>query len=161
MARYPSISAEEQAMKVILQKDIPNLGDAGDVKDVSPGYARNFLLPKKLVLVANESSQRAIEHQNKLIKIKKDKRKKQSEKLIESLSGVSVTISAQVGEEGKLFGSVTSIDIARKLKEIGHEIDKRKIQLADPIKQVGEYEVTLKLEEGLNATVKVIVEQAV
>ncbi|HNR89104.1 MAG TPA: 50S ribosomal protein L9 [Spirochaetota bacterium] len=148
-------------MKVILQKDIPNLGDAGDVKDVSPGYARNFLLPKKLVLVANESSQRAIEHQNKLIKIKKDKRKKQSEKLIESLSGVSVTISAQVGEEGKLFGSVTSIDIARKLKEIGHEIDKRKIQLADPIKQVGEYEVTLKLEEGLNATVKVIVEQAV
>jgi len=148
-------------MKVILQKDIPNLGDAGDVKDVSPGYARNFLLPKKLVLVANESSQRAIEHQNKLIKIKKDKRKKQSEKLIESLSGVSVTISAQVGEEGKLFGSVTSIDIARKLKEIGHEIDKRKIQLADPIKQVGEYEVTLKLEEGLNAIVKVIVEQAV
>lgn len=148
-------------MKVILQKDIPNLGDAGDIKDVSPGYARNFLLPKNLVLAASDSSRRAIEHQNKLIKIKKDKRKKHSEKLVEALSGVSVSIAAQVGEEGKLFGSVTSIDIARRLKEQGHEIDKRKILLADPIKQIGEYEVTLKLDEGLHATIKVLVEQAV
>lgn len=148
-------------MKVILQKDIPNLGDAGDTKEVSNGYARNYLLPKNLVILANDSSRRAMEHQRKLVKIKKDKRKKQSEKLAEAFAGVAISIGAQVGEEGKLFGSVTSMDIARKLKELGYEIDKRKIQLAEPIKQTGDYDVSVKLEEGLNATIKVSVTQAV
>jgi len=100
-------------MKVILQKDIPSLGDAGDIKEVAEGFARNYLLPKKLVIVANESSKRAIDHQMKLIKIKKDKRKKTSEQLAASMSDVEVTISAKVGEEGKLFGSITSMDIAK------------------------------------------------
>ncbi len=142
-------------MKVILQKDIPNLGDAGDIKEVADGYARNFLLPKKLVLIANESSKKAMEHQTKLIKIKKDKRKKVSEKLAESMSGVEVTIKAQVGEEGKLFGSITSMDIAKELLAKGFEIDKRKIQLDSPLRQEGDYEVTVKLDEGLNTKVKV------
>lgn len=144
-------------MKVILQKDIPNLGDAGDIKDVADGYARNYLLPKKLVLLANESSRKAIEHQKKLIKLKKEKRKKVSEKIAEGLSGVEITIEAQVGEEGKLFGSVTSMDIAAKLLEKGFEVDKRKILLDAPIKQEGEFEITIKLEEGLNARIKVSV----
>jgi len=144
-------------MKVILQKDIPNLGDAGDIKDVADGYARNYLLPKKLVLLANESSRKAIEHQRKLIKLKKDKRKKESEKVAEALNGVEIQIEAQVGEEGKLFGSVTSMDIAAKLLEKGHEVDKRKILLDAPIKQEGEFEITIKLEEGLNAQIKVSV----
>ena len=144
-------------MKVILQKDIPNLGDAGDIKDVADGYARNYLLPKKLVLLANESSKKAIEHQKKLIKLKKEKRKKESEKVFDSLNGMEITIGAQVGEEGKLFGSVTSMDIAEKIKEKGIEIDRRKIQLEGSIKQEGEFEVVIKLEEGLNATVKVSV----
>lgn len=144
-------------MKVILQKDIPNLGDAGDIKDVADGYARNYLLPKKLVLLANESSKKAIEHQKKLIKLKKEKRKKESEKIAEGLSGVEITIEAQVGEEGKLFGSVTSMDIAAKLLEKGFEVDKRKILLDAPIKQEGEFEITIKLEEGLNAQIKVSV----
>lgn len=144
-------------MKVILQKDIPNLGDAGDIKDVADGYARNYLLPKKLVLLANESSKKAIEHQKKLIKLKKEKRKKESEKIAEGLSGVEVTIEAQVGEEGKLFGSVTTMDIAAKLLEKGFEVDKRKILLDAPIKQEGEFEITIKLEEGLNAQIKVSV----
>jgi large subunit ribosomal protein L9 len=144
-------------MKVILQKDIPNLGDAGDIKDVADGYARNYLLPKKLVLLANESSKKAIEHQKKLIKLKKEKRKKESEKIAEGLSGVEVTIEAQVGEEGKLFGSVTTMDIAAKLLEKGFEVDKRKILLDAPIKQEGEFEITIKLEEGLNAQIKISV----
>lgn len=144
-------------MKVILQKDIPNLGDAGDIKDVADGYARNYLLPKKLVLLANEASKKAIEHQKKLIKLKKEKRKKESEKVFDSLNGMEITIGAQVGEEGKLFGSVTSMDIAEKIKEKGIEIDRRKIQLEGSIKQEGEFEVVIKLEEGLNATVKVSV----
>jgi large subunit ribosomal protein L9 len=124
-------------MKVILQKDVANLGDAGDIKEVAEGYARNFLLPRKLVIVANESSKRAVEHQNKLIRIKKEKRRKDSEKLASSLTGVEITITAQVGEEGKLFGSVTAIDIAKKLKEKGFEVDKRKIIIENPIKQEG------------------------
>lgn len=144
-------------MKVILQKDIPNLGEAGDIKDVSDGYARNFLLPKKLVLVANDSSQKAAVHQRKLIKIKKDKRKKQSETLMETLAGLDIQIGAQVGEEEKLFGSVTSMDIARKLKSLGHEIDRRKIHLDEPIKKLGEYEVPVKLDEGVTAKLKVTV----
>ena len=144
-------------MKVILQKDIPSLGDAGDIKEVAEGFARNYLLPKKLVIVANESSKKAIDHQMKLIKIKKDKRKKTSEQLAASMSDVEITISAKVGEEGKLFGSITSMDIAKELKEKGFDIDKRKILLDAPIKSEGEFKIGIKLEEGLTATVKVIV----
>ncbi len=144
-------------MKVILQKDIPNLGDAGDIKEVADGYARNFLLPKNFVLVANESSKKAIEHQKKLIKIKKEKRKKNSEKLADSLSGLTLEIKAQVGEEGKLFGSITTMDIAKELLTKGFEIDKRKIQLDAPIKMEGEYDVAIKLDEGLSTNVKVTI----
>jgi large subunit ribosomal protein L9 len=144
-------------MKVILQKDIPNLGDAGDIKEVAEGFARNYLLPKKMVIVANDSSKKAIDHQMKLIKIKKDKRKKTSEQLAASMSDIEITIPAQVGEEGKLFGSITSMDIAKELKLKGFDIDKRKIQLDSPIKSEGEFKVAIKLEEGLSATVKVIV----
>ncbi|MBP7737531.1 MAG: 50S ribosomal protein L9 [Spirochaetes bacterium] len=144
-------------MKVILQKDIPNLGDAGDIKEVSPGYARNFLLPRKLVIVANDSSKKAIDHQKKLVKIKKEKRKKQSEKLAESITGLELQIAVQVGEEGKLFGSVTAMDIAKKLKEKGFEIDKRKIIIETPIKQEGEYTVKIKLDEGQAPAIKIIV----
>ena len=144
-------------MKVILQKDIPSLGDAGDIKEVAEGYARNYLLPKKMVIVANESSKKAIDHQMKLIKIKKDKRKKTSEQLAASMSDIEITIPAQVGEEGKLFGSITSMDIAKELKLKGFDIDKRKILLDSPIKSEGEFKVAIKLEEGLSATVKVIV----
>ena len=146
-------------MKVVLQKDIPNLGDAGDIKEVAAGFARNYLLPKKLVLVADESSQRSIGHQKRLIKLKKDKRKKESEKVAESLSAVEVKIMAMVGEEDKLFGSVTSMDIAKKLKGLGYDIDKRKILLENPIKQLGEFSIPIKLEEGLTASIKVIVEK--
>lgn len=146
-------------MKVILQKDIPSLGDAGDIREVAAGFARNYLLPKKLVVLANEGSKKAIDHQTKMIKIKKDKRRKESEKLAESLKGIEVKIIAQVGEEGKLFGSVTSMDIAKKLKDQGFEFDKRKILLDQPIKQMGEFEVSVKLEDGLNAKIKVTVDK--
>ena len=144
-------------MKVILQKDVPNLGDAGDIKEVAAGYARNYLLPRNLVVMANESSKRAVEHQKKLVKIKKEKRKKESEKELDRLKDVSVSIVAQVGDEGKLFGSVTSMDISRKLKEQGFVVDKRKIHLESPIKQEGEYEVSIKLDEGLVGKIKVVV----
>ncbi len=146
-------------MKVILQKDIPNLGDAGDIKDIAAGYARNYLIPQNLVIMANASSQKAIEHQNKLIKIKKEKRKKNSEKLADSMKDITLTFQVQVGEEDKLFGSITSIDITKELKEKGFNFDKRKIMLEAPIKELGEFQVPLKLEEGLNIDIKVVVEK--
>ncbi len=144
-------------MKVILLKDVTNLGDSGDIKEVADGYARNYLLPRKFVLIASDKSKKIMDHQKKIIKIKKEKRKKLSEKALEVLTGVSVTIKVQVGEEGKLFGSVTSMDIAKKLKEQGHEIDKRKIILETPLKNVGEYDIPVKLDEGMTAKIKVIV----
>jgi large subunit ribosomal protein L9 len=144
-------------MKVILQKDVQNLGDAGDIKEVSDGYARNYLLPRKLVILANESSKRAAEHQKKLVKIKKEKRKKLSEKTAESMNGLELQIAVQVGEEGKLFGSVTAMDISKKLREKGFEIDKRKIIIENPIKQEGEYTVKIKLDEGQAPSIKIIV----
>ena len=146
-------------MKVILQKDIHNLGDAGDVKTVADGYARNFLLPKKLVIPYNESSKKAIDHQKQVIKVKKEKRRKESEKTAQAFSGLTLTIKAKVGEEDKLFGSITAIDIAKQLKEAGFDIDKRRIHLDEQIKTLGEHNVSIKLEEGLTAQVKVIVEK--
>jgi large subunit ribosomal protein L9 len=146
-------------MKVILQKDIVNLGDAGDIKEVSAGYARNFLIPRNMVIYADDSRKKVAEHQKRLIKIKKEKRKKGSEKIADAINALAVKIIAQVGEEGKLFGSVTTMDIAKKIKELGHEIDKRKILLSEPIKQVGEYEVSIKLDEGITAKVKVTVDK--
>ncbi|MBN1532648.1 MAG: 50S ribosomal protein L9 [Spirochaetes bacterium] len=144
-------------MKVILQKDVPNLGDAGDIKEVAEGYARNYLLPRNLVLIASESSRREAEHQRKLVKLKKEKRKKESEKILGKIDGVTVQFAVQVGEEGKLFGSVTTMDIARRLKEQGFQIDKKKIHLENPIRQEGEFEVAIRLDEGLTAKIKVIV----
>ena len=146
-------------MKVILQKDIHNLGDAGDVKNVADGYARNFLLPKKLVIPFNESSKKAIDHQKQVIKVKKEKRRKESEKTAQAFTGLTLTLKAKVGEEDKLFGSITTLDIAKQLKEAGFDIDKRRIHLDEQIKTLGEHSVSIKLEEGLTAQVKVIVEK--
>ena len=146
-------------MKVILQKDISNLGEAGDIINVANGYARNYLIPQKLVIIANESSKKAVLHQQKIIKIKKIKRKRDSEKIAEKLSDVNIQIDALVGEEGKLFGSITSIDIAKKLKEKGIDIDKRKILLDDPIKQIGKFDIPVKLDEGLIANLVLTVDK--
>lgn len=142
-------------MKVILQKDVKNLGDAGDIKNVSDGYARNFLLPQKLVIAYNEKSKAAMDHQNHLIKIKKDKRKKVSQELAEKMNALTISIAAKVGEEDKLFGSVTAIEIAKQLADAGYDLDKRKIELPEPIKTLGEHEVSVKLDEGISTTIKV------
>ncbi|MCL2025816.1 MAG: 50S ribosomal protein L9 [Leptospirales bacterium] len=146
-------------MKVILQKDVANLGDAGDIKEVADGYARNYLIPKKLVIVASDTGRRVIEHQKKIIKLKKEKRRKASEQVASQITGKELRIAVRVGEEDKLFGSVTSIDIAKKLHEEGFEIDKRKILLDLPIKELGEYDIAIKLDDGITSTIKVFVEK--
>jgi len=147
-------------MKVILQKDVPSLGDAGDIKEVADGYARNYLIPKKMVIVASEAGSRVIEHQKKIIKLKKEKRRKASEQVASQITGKELHIAVRVGEEDKLFGSVTPIDIAKKLHEEGFEIDKRKILLESPIKELGEYDIAVKLDDGITSGIKVFVEKA-
>lgn len=146
-------------MKVILQKDVANLGDAGDIKEVADGFARNFLLPKRLVIAYSEANGRTIAHQKHLIKVKKDKRKKESEKLSDQLKGVILTFKSKAGEDGKLFGSITSGDISAKLAEAGFSVDKKKIVLDEQIKHTGEFDVTIKLEEKVSAAIKVAVEK--
>ena len=109
-------------MKIVLQKDFPNLGDAGDIKEVADGYARNFLIPQKIAIRASEGSTKTALHQKKLIELKKEKRTKSMQELSKSISNKEVEIIVNVGENDKLFGSVTAQDIASALKKTGIEI---------------------------------------
>ncbi|HMV45070.1 MAG TPA: 50S ribosomal protein L9 [Leptospiraceae bacterium] len=147
-------------MKVILQKDVTNLGEAGDQKEVADGYARNYLLPNRLAIRANEGSAKVIEHQRKLAAIKKEKRVKSMQEIAKSIEGKEVQILVKVGENDKLFGSVTAIDIANALKKDGIDIDKRKIEVAEHIKALGSYEAKVKLAEGINPKLKIKVEKS-
>lgn len=147
-------------MKVILKQDIPNLGDAGEIKEVADGFARNYLIPKKLVIPATKSTKKALLHQQKLMQIKKEKRKKIIEEVAKSFENIKIIeIPVRVGQKNKLFGSVTSAMIAKAVEEkTGQSIDKRKIQLNESIKQLGEYKIQIHLSEDIKIpiTLKVI-----
>lgn len=147
-------------MKVILKQDIPNLGDAGEIKEVADGFARNYLIPKKLVIPATKATKKALLHQQKIMQIKKEKRKKIIEEVAKSFEEVkTIEIPVRVGQKNKLFGSVTSAMIAKAIEEkMGKSIDKRKIQLNESIKQLGEYKIQIHLSEEVKIpiTVKVI-----
>ena len=142
-------------MKVILRKEHEKLGQIGSVVDVKDGYARNFLIPKGLAYPATEGSVRALEEEKKQAGQRVAKELKGSEKLASNLEKVSITLQMKVGEEEKLFGSVTSQMIADSLKEKGFEIDKRIIDLEEPIKALGIYSVPVKLHASVTAKVKV------
>lgn len=144
-------------MEVILKEDIPNVGKMGEVVRVRDGYARNYLLPRGLVLVANKKNLKGFEHQKRVIASQKDRVVKQAQGLVEKLSQISLIIPVKVGEEGKLFGSVTNIDIEKALKAKGVEIERRRIHLAEPIKVVGDYEVPVRFTADVQANVKVSV----
>jgi large subunit ribosomal protein L9 len=142
-------------MKVILQKDFPNLGDAGDIKDVSDGYARNFLIPQRIATRADESSTKIAIHQKKMIELKKEKRKKSMQDISGSLKGKEVEVLVKVGENDKLFGSVTPQDISNALKKIGFEVDKRKIEITETIKALGTFQAKIKLADGIISVIQV------
>ena len=146
-------------MKVILREDIKNIGKCGDVKNVSDGYARNFLLKKNLVLEATPANLEKIEAEKKKYAAKMAKVKVEFEALAVKISALEVSFTRKVGEEGKMFGSVTSEEIAEAVKAKGFEVDKRKVELAEPIKTLGSHEVTIKLHHEVSAKVKVIVEK--
>ncbi len=143
-------------MKVLLQADVESLGHAGDIVNVSDGYARNFLIPKKLAVIADEKNMRVFEHLKRQTEEKIRKIKKQAETLAEKISSLTLTLTVKAGEEGKLFGSITSINIAEELKKQGLNIDRKKIMLDQPLKTLGEYEVKIKLEGNVTASLKVV-----
>jgi len=131
-------------MKVILREDVENLGRAGDVVKVADGFGRNYLIPKRLAVQADVRNLRALEHERRGIEARAKKTRKTAEELGGKLSSLSLTIPAKAGEEGKLFGAVTSRDIAQALERAGVTIDRKLVLLAEPIKQVGEYKVKVK-----------------
>jgi len=141
-------------MKVILRKDFEALGNIGDVVDVKEGYARNFLIPRKIVYTALSGNLKALEDEKKSIARKSEKELHSAEKVSAELEKVSVTIPVQVGEEDKIFGSVTTQMIADALVEKGFEIDKRKIEIDEPIKTLGIYNVNVKLHSKVSASIK-------
>jgi large subunit ribosomal protein L9 len=144
-------------MEVILREDIDNLGNRGDVVKVAPGYARNFLLPKRLAVAATESNKKIVEQERQAHLRKEAKQKSEAEDLSKLLTGVSVTITQKAGENDQLFGSVTAKDVADALAGKNFTIDRRKVQLDEPIKQLGEYKVPVRLHKDVTAEVTVVV----
>jgi large subunit ribosomal protein L9 len=142
-------------MKVILTQDMDSLGLAGEIVEVARGYARNYLIPKKIALNATEDNIKRTETQRKNVEIKRVKLKEDAKKIKERLAEVVVTIVQKAGEEDKLYGSVTSMDIADGLERQGITIDRRKIMLDKPIKSLGEFSVPIKLHSQVLAPIKV------
>lgn len=144
-------------VQVILNEDLPNLGRTGDVVKVRAGYARNYLLPRKLAVEADQKNLRAFEHQKRIASRRREAKRTDALAIKEKIEALSITISARAGEEGKLFGSVTNIDIERAVREMGVDIERRKIVLPEPIKQLGDFTVPVKLDSEVEANLKVTV----
>jgi large subunit ribosomal protein L9 len=144
-------------MEVILKEDVANLGHRGDVVKVAEGYGRNFLLPRKLALQATASNKAVIEQMKASAIRRSASEKAVAETLATQLAPVSLTFTRKSGENGQLFGSVTSADIAHELENKGFEVDRRKIQLVEPIKALGETTVAIKLHREVTAQIKVTV----
>lgn len=147
-------------MKVILREDVETLGRTGDLVNVSDGYARNFLIPKKKAVEATTKSVKVLEHEKRLIADQARKLKKEHEALAEKINATPITIPVQVGEAAKLFGSVTNKDIAEALSKEGIEIDKRKILLEDPLKEIGSFTIPIQLYHDVKAHLKLTLVQA-
>ena len=144
-------------MQVILREDIPNLGRPGDVVKVRDGYARNFLLPRSLAVEANPRNLRAFEHEKRIGLTRREAVRKDALKIKERVEAISISVGARAGEEGKLFGSITNIDIERALREKGLDIERRKIVLQEPIKQLGDFTITIKIDSETEASLKLTV----
>ena len=142
-------------MELILRTDVPNLGRRGDLVQVSDGYGRNFLLPKKLAMPASAGNRKVIEQMKTAALRREATEQSEAAQLGQMLAAVTVSIARKAGETGTLFGSVTSLDVAEALEKAGYQIDRRKILLEDPIKQLGEYPVPVRLHREVTASVTV------
>ena len=144
-------------MEIILRQHVDNLGRRGDIVKVAAGYARNYLLPRKLALLATDGNKKHISRERIKFDVLEAEERKVAEAVAERMAGVAIVIARKVGETAVLYGSVTTGDIAEALAAKGFDIDKRKLHLADPIKKIGEFDVPLKLHREVTATVKVSV----
>lgn len=142
-------------MQVILREDVPNLGRPGDVVKVRDGYARNYLLPRSLAVEANPKNLRAFEHEKRIALFRRESKKAAAQQTKTRLEGLVIRLTARAGEEGKLFGSITNIDIERALREQGIEVERRRIVLAEPIKQLGDFQVPVKVDPEVEASLKI------
>jgi large subunit ribosomal protein L9 len=140
-------------MKVILKEDIKKIGSMGQTVTVADGFARNYLVPKGLAVQANIKNMKSLEHAKKVIQEKSKKMKASVQDFADRLSKITLVIKAKAGEEGKLFGSVTTMDIAEQLKNEGIEIDKKKISLDEPIKRIGTYAVSVRLHPEIDTQI--------
>jgi large subunit ribosomal protein L9 len=145
-------------MKVILREDVENLGKGGEIVDVKPGYGRNYLLPRGLAVTANPKNVREVEHQKQIASAKAAKLKASAEAIAKRLADTPVVLRRKVGEQDKLYGSVTALDVAEALAARGLQIDRRSIDLSDPIKTTGEFDVPVKLHREVVGKAKVKVE---
>jgi len=144
-------------MEVILREDIDKLGSRGEVVKVAPGYARNFLLPKRLAVAATDSNKKIVEQERQAHLRKEAKAQGEAQQLAQIMTGATVRIAQKAGENDQLFGSVTSKDIAEALTAQNYNIDRRKIQLDEPIRQLGEYKVPVKLHRDVTVEITVVV----
>jgi len=150
---------EKGKMKVILRQDFENLGKFGDIVEVKEGYARNFLIPRKIALPATPGNIKMIETEKKQKAFKLERERLSAQQLAEKLSGIEITIPMRAGENERLFGSVTAQMIVNELEKLGFEIDRRKILLDEPIKMLGKYEIPIRLHPDVSAKIKVNVVQ--
>ena len=147
-------------MQLILSEEVPNLGRPGDVVKVRAGYARNYLLPRKLAVAASQKNLSAFEHTKAVALHKREALRLKAASLKERLEAITLSLTARAGDEGKLFGSVTNIDIERALREQGFTVERRRIALNEPIKQLGDFTVAVKLESEVEASLKINVAAA-
>jgi large subunit ribosomal protein L9 len=148
-------------MEVILKEDVAKLGSRGDVVKVAEGYGRNFLLPKKLAIEASKANKAVIDQMKAAAVRRSAKEKTQAEELSKQFDGVSVSFQRRAGEHDQLFGSVTSSDVADALARKGFDLDRRKIQLHEPLKTLGEFTVPIKLHKDVTTHLKVVIEKEV
>jgi large subunit ribosomal protein L9 len=144
-------------MKVILKDNVESLGERGDILNVSIGYARNYLIPRGLAVEASNKNIKALELEKGIVERKEEKLQKRAESLRDEVAKVTCIIKRKVGEQDKLFGSVTSKDIEKALEEQGIKVDRKNISIDEPIKSLGEFPVTVKLYHGVTSEVKVVV----
>ena len=146
------------AVEVILREDVPTLGGIGDIVRVRPGYARNYLFPRGLAVEASRKNVSELEHQKRVIAVKGERDRKAAEGAAAKLEGLTVNVRARAGEEGRLFGSITNLDVERLLTAKGFTVERRRILLEEPIKQLGTFPVGIQLGRGVRATINVVVE---
>lgn len=147
-------------MQIILTEEVKGVGRAGEIVAVKDGYGRNYLIPKKLAVPATTTNLNALDHEKKVIADRQGKLKREAEKVAKGIEALSCSIPCQVGEEGKLFGSVTTIDIEKFLKENGFAVERKNIHLEEAIKSLGEFTVEVKLHQDVKANLKVSVVKA-